>query len=148
MNYIELLAHPLGAALQLLAVIWALRLIPLTGRAKAWLVFSVAFTLMGVRRILELLEHNNIIPSGIASDNLNDLIALITSILVVLGIYLIRGIFEERQQAQQKLQQQLDELLRFQKLTVGRELRMKELVEENAELRNQIAAAQPDRTKS
>ena len=148
MNYIELLAHPLGAALQLLAVIWALRLIPLTGRAKAWLVFSVAFTLMGVRRILELLEHNNIIPSGIASDNLNDLIALITSILVVLGIYLIRGIFEERQQAQQKLQQQLDELLRFQKLTVGRELRMKELAEENTALRNQIAAAQPEETKS
>lgn len=42
----------------------------------------------------------------------------------------------ERQKSRQKLQQQLDELLRFQKLTVGRELRMKELVEENAALRN------------
>jgi hypothetical protein len=48
----------------------------------------------------------------------------------------------------QKLQQQLDELLRFQKLTVGRELRMKELAEENTALRNQIAAAQLEETKS
>lgn len=145
---IELLAHPLGAALQLFATIWALRLIPLTGKAKAWLVFSAAFVLMGVRRIIELLVHNNIIPGGIAFDNLNDSIALATSILIVLGVYLIRGIFEERQQAQQKLQQQLDELLRFQKVTVGRELRMKELVEENTALRNQIAAVQLEEAKS
>jgi hypothetical protein len=50
----------------------------------------------------------------------------------------------ERQQAQQKLHHQLDELLRFQKLTVGRELRMKELADENAELRNQMASDRHD----
>lgn len=49
-----------------------------------------------------------------------------------------RRIAAEKQQVQQKLHDQLDELLRFQKLTVGRELRMKELVEENAALRNQL----------
>ncbi|MDO8292406.1 MAG: DUF3365 domain-containing protein [Gallionella sp.] len=54
----------------------------------------------------------------------------------------------ERQQSRKKLQQQLDELLRFQKLTVGRELRMQELVKENTALRLQIAAAQPGVTKS
>lgn len=143
-----MLIGSLTIALQLLAIIMALRLIPLTDRAKAWLVFSAAFALMGVRRIIELLEHNNIITGGIVFNNLNGLIALAISILIVLGIYLIRGIFEERQQALQKLQQQLDELLRFQKLTVGRELHMKELAEENAALRNQIAAAQPDEAKS
>lgn len=142
------LTYLLDMALQLLAIILALRLIPLTGKAKAWLVFSAAFVLMGVRRIMELLEHFDIIRSGTAFDNLNDIIALAISILIVFGIYLICGIFEERQQAQQKLQQQLDELLRFQKLTVGRELRMKELAEENTALRNQIAAAQSDETKS
>ncbi len=56
-------------------------------------------------------------------------------------------LFAERRQAQQNLQQQLGELLRFQKLTVRRELRMKELAEENTALRNQIAAAQPDDTQ-
>jgi len=137
--------HPLAVVLQLLAIIWALRLIPLTGNAKAWLVFSAAFVLMGVRRCIELAEHNGLIVNGILFDNLNDLIALSVSILIVLGIHLIRGLFEGRLQAQQKLQQQLDELLCFQKVTVGRELRMKELVDENAALRQQIADMQTSR---
>ena len=139
--------HPVAVALQLLAIILALRLIPLTGNSKAWLVFSAAFALMAVRRIIELLEHNSFISGGIAFNNLNDLIALAVSILTAIGVYLIRGIFEGRRQAQQKLQQQLDELLRFQKLTVGRELRMKDLAEENAALRSQIAATRPDDAK-
>jgi PAS domain S-box-containing protein len=45
----------------------------------------------------------------------------------------------ERKTAQSKLEQHLDELLRFQRLTVGRELRMKELAEENQRLREQLA---------
>lgn len=49
---------------------------------------------------------------------------------------------------QAELERQLDELHRFQKLTVGRELRMKELAEENAALRKQIAAAQQNEMKS
>lgn len=57
-------------------------------------------------------------------------------------------IFRPMRNQQAELEQQLDELRRFQKMTVGRELRMKELVEENAVLRNQLAAAQPDETKS
>lgn len=66
--------------------------------------------------------------------------------LAALGIAYRRdsGLSVERQQAQQKLQNQLDELLRFQKLTVGRELRMKELAEENAALRNQPASDRDD----
>ena len=53
----------------------------------------------------------------------------------------------ERKQLMQDMQHRLDELERFQKATVGRELRMKELAEENAALRNQIAAAQQKETK-
>ncbi|MBI5658062.1 MAG: hypothetical protein HZC43_00585 [Nitrosomonadales bacterium] len=142
--------HPVAIALQLLAIFWALRLIPLTGKAKAWLAFTAAFALMGARRVIELLEHIGVIQIeiGNAFDIMGEILALIISILVALGIYLIRGVFEERQQAQQKLQQQLDELLRFQKVTVGRELHMKELAEENAALRDRLAAAQPDETKS
>jgi len=48
---------------------------------------------------------------------------------------------------QAELERQIDELRHFQKLTIGRELRMKELAEENAALRNQIAAAQQKETK-
>lgn len=53
---------------------------------------------------------------------------------------IIRDI-SERKAARSRLEQQLDELLRFQKLTVGRELRMKELVEENRRLQGQLAEA-------
>ncbi len=53
-------------------------------------------------------------------------------------------IFRPMRTQQAELERQLDELRRFQKVTVGRELRMKELVEENAALRHQLADAQPD----
>ena len=49
---------------------------------------------------------------------------------------------------QAELERQIDELRRFQKLTIGRELRMKELADENAALRKQIAGTQPGGTKS
>ena len=144
---IDLFTHPLAAALQLIAVVWALRLIPLTGKAKAWLAFSAAFALMGVRRIIELLEHHSIIQNAIVSHDMDSALALAISILTVFGIYLIREIFVELAQARQKLQQQLDELQRFQRLAVGRELRMKELVEENTALHNRLAGANPDKTQ-
>lgn len=46
----------------------------------------------------------------------------------------------EREIAQRKLQEQLDELHRFEKVAVGRELRMQELRNENARLKAQITA--------
>lgn len=144
---IDIFTHPLATVLQLLAVIWALRLIPLTGKAVAWWVFSAAFMLTGAHRLIELLAHYEIIQNTILSHNLNSALALIISILTLLGIYLIREIFVGRAQAQQKLHQQLDELQRFQRLTVGRELRMKYLAEENAALRDQLAGANPDKDR-
>ncbi len=70
--------------------------------------------------------------------------------LAVLGILYRRDLrlAVARQLAQEKLHQQLDELLRFQKLTVGRELRMKELADENTALRDRLAAAPSEETKS
>ena len=135
----NLLVHLLAVAMQLFAIVWALRLIPLTGHARAWLMFTAAFTLMGARRIIEFLGHIGVIQSGVF-DLLSDIIVLVTSMLLAAGVYLIRKIFVERVQDRQKLQQQIDELLRFQKLAIGRELRMKELAEENAALRDQLAS--------
>ena len=58
------------------------------------------------------------------------LIAIVSPALYILILRPMRG-----QQA--ALERQMDELSRFQKVTLGRELRMKELVDENAALRNQ-----------
>ncbi|MDE2309321.1 MAG: hypothetical protein KGL01_00665 [Betaproteobacteria bacterium] len=56
-------------------------------------------------------------------------------------------IFKPIRTQQAELERQLDDLRRFQRLSIGRELRMKELMEENTTLRNQLAAAQPDNTQ-
>ena len=65
------------------------------------------------------------------------LIAITTPALYIL-------IFRPMREQRADLERQLDELRRFQKLTVGRELRMKELAEENAALRDQLAGTQSD----
>ena len=69
---------------------------------------------------------------------------IMLAVFVAPALYLL--IFRALNQ-QAELERKIDELLRFQRLTVGRELRMKELAEENAALRNQIAAAQQKETK-
>ena len=60
--------------------------------------------------------------------------AIALTAIVAPALYLL--ILRPMRSQQTELERQLDELLRFQKLTVGRELRMKELAEENAALRN------------
>ena len=49
------------------------------------------------------------------------------------------GDITARKEAERSLQEQLDELRRFEKLAVGRELRVKELAEENRALTDKLA---------
>ena len=56
------------------------------------------------------------------------------------AIGIVRDI-SERKAMQRKLEQQLDELRRFEKVAVARELRMKELVADNRALREQLPKA-------
>jgi len=139
-NNLGLLIHLINFLLQIVAVALALRLIRPSGQARAWVILSCSFVLTAVHRLLDVLIH---VENSEQVLEWNDVIVTFSVLLLVTGVYLIREIFVEREQARMKLQQQLDELLRFQKLTVGRELRMKELVEENAALHNQLASAKP-----
>ena len=66
--------------------------------------------------------------------------------IILIALYIL--IFRPMRNQQAKLERQLDELRRFQKLVVGRELRMKDLADENAALRDRLAAAPPDGIKS
>lgn len=144
-NNLGLLVHLINFSLQIAAVVLALRLIRPSGKARAWVILSCSFMLTVLHRLLDVLIH---VENGERLLEWNDVIVTFSVLLLVAGIYLIREIFVERTQAQQKQEDRLDELLRFQKLTVGRELRMQELVKENTALRQQIAAAQPGETKS
>lgn len=128
----------LSVLLQVLAATMALFLIPLSGRKIVWSLFSVVFILMVLRRTISLLYEAGIIPNPQKLIDYMEPIALVISILLVIAIFLIRNIFIERNRDHENLEKQLDELQRFQKVTTHRELRMKELKEENAKLRAQL----------
>ena len=97
--------------------------------------------------IMALLQFaQSILPSAIPGNAwwLVDPILLVA----ILAPILIKFFFRPMQARQAELERQLDELYRFHKLTVGRELRMKELVEENETLRDQLARQTPESSSS
>jgi len=92
----------LSISLQFVAAGMAFRLIPLTGRRLAWGLISVALTLMALRRCIPLIR----VLSGdttIRPDLSAELMALMISLLMVVGISRIAPIFIDRQQAEEKL---------------------------------------------
>jgi len=131
-----------SVALQATAAAMALRLIPLSGRAAAWILFSIVFALMAARRVISLLHEAGVIEDPRRLHGLIEPVALVISILLVIAVYLTRRIFVELAQSRSKLERQLDELRRFQNATVGRELRLKELEEENTRLKSHLGALQ------
>lgn len=88
----------LSLLLQATAVVMALRLIPLTKKALAWILLSCAFILMASRRTLDLLFGENLIDDPLIHDLSTRSVALIISILLVGGLFLIKRIFVQQQQ--------------------------------------------------
>ncbi|TNC97625.1 MAG: PAS/PAC sensor protein [Gallionellaceae bacterium] len=100
----------------------------------ARVVFAVGMIILVIESLIMLLIEA--VPSSIVPDEkwqFLDPILLTTIVSPILYFLIYRPL---NQQA--LLEQQLDELQRFQKVVVGRELRMKELAEENLMLRSQI----------
>ncbi|MDH5394255.1 MAG: EAL domain-containing protein [Gammaproteobacteria bacterium] len=87
----------ISVLLQVAAVIMALRLIPLTKKALAWSLLSFAFFLMASRRTLDLLLGENLIDDPFIHTLSTRLVALIISLLLLLGIILIKRIFVQQQ---------------------------------------------------
>jgi len=83
--------------LQGAAVILALRLIPLTGRALAWILLSLAFLLMFARRGISLLYGWGVIDDEWHYALATETVAAAISLLTVSGVYLIAGVFREHQ---------------------------------------------------
>ncbi len=146
-NNLGLLIHLLNFALLAAAVFMALHMIRSSGLVLAWLVLAAAFILMAMNPLLDLYGHlyqqNHIVVI-----EASDVLDTFSAALMLVGVFLLRRIVAERRLVQQKLHQQLDELQRFQRVAVGRELRMKELVAENAALREQLERAKEPEAKS
>ncbi|MDO8311168.1 MAG: hypothetical protein Q7T25_04440 [Sideroxyarcus sp.] len=142
----EILIHLASLSLALAAAAEALRLIRLTGHSHAWLFLTLGFVLLAVERTLELFSGKAMAMEYSFHELSSDILMLAMAALYLYGIHRMRVVFLEHRTTQEALQHELGDLRRFQHLTVGRELRMKELTEENTVLRNQITPAKPDST--
>ena len=128
----------LSVAFQGMAAVMALRLIPISGRAIAWVLFSIVFLFMAARRIISLLHEGGFIADPQELLILMEPIALVISIFLVVAVHLTRNIFIQLAQSRAELEEQLAELRLFQKIAVGRELRIKELKEEVTTLKTRL----------
>lgn len=137
----ELPLHLSAVVLSLAAVACALYLVPLGGRSMAWRLLCAAFVLFAAERLIELMAHAGVLPDVQLHEVVSDVLLTAMSACLFGGICYIRHLFLERNAERRRLEQQLDELRRFQQVTVSRELRMKELkelYEENRSLKAQI----------
>ena len=82
----------LSVLFQFVAALFALRLIPITGKKTAWLLVAVAISLMTVRRFqsLVLLVSGQ---SSAAPDVFFEAVGLVISCCMMAGIYLIQPLF-------------------------------------------------------
>ena len=134
----ELPLHLFTVILSSVAAVCALYLIPLSGKARAWLLLCAAFILFSVERLSELMTHANILLDAHVQEVISDVLLSAVSACLLGGVCFIRTVFILRNGERHKLEQQLDELQRFHQVTIGRELRMKELYEENQALKAQV----------
>ncbi len=86
----------------------SLRLIPLTGKKLAWLCISAALLFMSLRRSVALFwfPSHDLLNISYVSEAL---IALATSILMFIGIYAIRPLFQGMRDSRDALQQEVRE---------------------------------------
>jgi hypothetical protein len=127
----EMMIHLVSLTLALTAAAESLYLIRLTGRSHAWFFLVLGFVLLAVERALELFSGQAMDSGYSLHESASDVIILFMVAFYLYGIHHMRQVFLEHRATQEALQHELDELKRYQRLTVGRELRMKELAQEN-----------------
>ena len=88
-----------SVALQVFAAIYALRLIPISGRLFAWSILSFAFFLMAMRRAISLLYREGYIQNEMFQALTAESVALLISTLIVAGVILIKKIFVEHEES-------------------------------------------------
>ena len=93
----------LSICLQLTAAAWAIRLIRFTGRRTAWYLISGALLLMAFRRMVALyvlFGHGG----GFATE-INEIVGLVISLLMFVGVLFIEGYFRHSQQTDHEVRE-------------------------------------------
>ncbi len=99
----------LSIAVQVTAAIMAIRLIDITEKRTAWGLIAAALALMAVRRIVPLYR----LMTGDLShppDMMNELIGLVLSLVMAIGISRIGSLFIEHTQTEDKLRRAAEEI--------------------------------------
>jgi PAS domain S-box-containing protein len=94
----------LSIAIQIIAAYFALRLIPVTGARRAWVLISTGIFLMIVRRcisLFELFQEGGAYPVDPSVVRLEEWIALLTSIFMLAGIAMIAPLFHSSRRSAQ-----------------------------------------------
>ncbi|MDK2981110.1 MAG: hypothetical protein PWQ55_1457 [Chloroflexota bacterium] len=98
-----LLILSLSIGIQTLTAILAIKLIKTTGRFSAWAVIALAIVLMAIRRVFTL--YNLLFrPEIIQPQYTNEIVALVTSALMLIGIILIFPVFNSIKETNQALE--------------------------------------------
>ncbi len=99
----------LSIGLQLLAAIYTLLLIRITGRRSAWILISFAMVLMAWRRTVSFMS---ILSAGKRNFDIAELIALVISFIMLLGVLRIREYFRSINLADIERKRTRDEIKR------------------------------------
>ena len=85
----------LSAIIQFVAAVVAIRLINITGKRMTWILISLALALMAIRRFV-LLYRLSTGEISFTPDIVNEMIALVISVMMAVGISQIAPIFYDR----------------------------------------------------
>lgn len=140
----EYLLHWISALMAIAVVGCAIFLIPLAGRSKGWLLVPVSFIMLAAQGMLEMLAHSDILLAGEHNAAVGDTLYIAAMVCMLGGVICLRRFFIERRQSSLQVAQQMKELQRFHQVGIGRELRMKELQEQNRKLQEQIKPTSPN----
>jgi signal transduction histidine kinase len=89
---VRLIALIISIILQIFAASIALRFMKLTKYRLSWILLSLAFVFMAVRKIIQLFEYFNRIPSD-RWLMIDEWIGVLISFMIIVGVILIRELF-------------------------------------------------------
>ena len=97
--------------MQLSAAVLALKLIGITGTSRGWILISIALILMSFRRASTLITFYVPVFSDYYRGIVVESIAILTSISMVVGVYLLSEVFLQKRETEMKLNKYSEELM-------------------------------------
>jgi PAS domain S-box-containing protein len=92
--------------LAVVAIVLALYLIPLVGKAGTWLLFAAALVLLAVDRVIDMLGDYGVLLDPVTYEIASDILVISVVGCLLGSVYFIRDIFIERRLAEKAIRKQ------------------------------------------